>query len=97
MTVWALGILLLVGFACWTKMAHHNIKLEQITDELANANVKLKEENDIWNLGIEVKLNSTDPPFPTEEYFRQQEVLFRKLGLADTYQHIWSDKYPVKK
>lgn len=96
-TVWVLGVAFCAVFACTGETAHRNIKLEQITDELANANVELKEKNDICNLGIEIKLNCTDPPFPTEEYFRQQEVLFRKLGLADTYRHIWSDKYPVKK
>lgn len=95
-TVWVLGVAFCAVFACTGETAHRNIKLEQITDELTNANVELKEKNDICNLGIEIKLNSTDPPFPTEEYFRQQEVLFRKLGLADTYRRIWVEKYPVK-
>lgn len=41
-TVWALSILLLVGFACWTKIAHYNIKQEQVVAELLSANIKLK-------------------------------------------------------
>ncbi len=95
-TVWVLGIMFSVIFAFTGETIHHNIKLEQVTDELANANVELKKENDICNLGIEVKLNLTDPPFPTEEYFRQQEILSRKLSLANTYRRIWMEKYPVK-
>ena len=95
-TVWVLGIMFSVIFAFTGETSHHNIKLEQVTDELANANVELKKENDICNLGIEVQLNLTDPPFPTEEYFRQQEILSRKLSLANTYRRIWMEKYPVK-
>lgn len=77
-------------------MAHYNIKQEQVVAKLLSANIELKKENDICNLGIEVQLNLTDPPFPTEEYFRQQEILSRKLGLANTYRRIWVEKYPVK-
>lgn len=97
MTVWALGILLLVGSACWTKMAHYNIKQEQVVAELLSANIELKKENDIINWVFEPELNTFDPTHPTEEYIRRQEDRFRTLGLSDTYQHIWSDKYPVKK
>ncbi|WP_295876700.1 hypothetical protein [uncultured Akkermansia sp.] len=96
-TVWALGILLLVGSACWTKMAHYNIKQEQVVAELLSANIELKKENDIINWVFEPELNTSDPTHPTEEYIRRQEDRFRTLGLSDTYQHIWSDKYPVKK
>ncbi|WPX41193.1 hypothetical protein QET93_003625 [Akkermansia sp. N21116] len=95
-TVWVLWVAFCAVFAGTGKTVHRNIKLEQITDELANANVGLKKENDICNLGIEVQLNLTDPPFPTEEYFRQQEILSRKLSLANTYRRIWVEKYPVK-
>lgn len=96
-TVWVLGILLLVGFACWTNMAHHNIKQEQVAAELLSANIELKKENDIINWVFEPELNTSDPTHPTEEYIRRQEDRFRTLGLAGTYRHIWSDKYPVKK
>lgn len=57
------GCGVLCRFACTGETAHRNIKLEQITDELANANVELKEKNDICNWGIEIKQNCTDPPF----------------------------------
>lgn len=96
-TVWVLGILLLASFACWSKMAHHNIKQEQVASELLSANIELKKENDIINWVFDPELNTSDPTHPTEEYIRRQEDRFRTLGLAGTYRHIWSDKYPVKK
>lgn len=69
-TVWVLGIMFSVIFAFTGETIHHNIKLEQVTDELANANVELKKENDICNLGIEVQLNLTDPPISNRRIFQ---------------------------
>ncbi|MCD8247318.1 hypothetical protein [Akkermansia muciniphila] len=95
-TVWVLGISLIASFAYWREMRHRNIKQEQVTAELLSANIELKKENDIINWVFEPELNTSDPTYPTEEYIRQQEDRFRAFGLAGTYRHIWSDKYPAK-